>query len=119
MKNKLKIPKGIDSVHPIAMTEEYWANSQFSIARYYGQIKINGHVYVIVNKEGKDIFECSAEAEKAGREKAIEAGEPCDLCLQEMIPVYRHFERERFFELLKEGKKPSELITMYNDWFEE
>ena len=115
MKKKLKIPKGIDSVHPIVMSEEYWANSHFSIARYYGQIRVSGHVYVIVNKEAKDIFECSEEADKAGREKAIEAGEPCDLCLQEMIPVYRHFGRERFWELLEEGKKASELITMYNN----
>lgn len=113
--NKMKIPKGIDSVYPIVMAEDYWANSYLSIARYYGQISVSGHVYVIVNKEGKDIFELSAEAEKAGREKAIEAGEPCDLCLLGMIPVYRHFGRDRFLELLKEGKKASELITMYNN----
>lgn len=54
------------------MTEEYWASSPFSIARYYGGISIGGVEYIIVNKEGKDIFECSEEAEKAGREKAIE-----------------------------------------------
>lgn len=119
MKNKIKIPKWIDSVHPIVMAEDYWANSHFSIARYYGRISVSGHVYVIVNKDGKDIFELSAEAEKAGREKAIEAGEPCDLCLLEMIPVYRHFGRKRFFELLEDGKKASDLITMYNNCFEE
>jgi len=55
------------------MTEEFWANSQLSVARYYGRCKMDGHEYVIVNKEGKDIFECSIEAEKAGREKAIES----------------------------------------------
>ena len=115
MKSKMKIPNGIDSVHPIVMSEEYWANSHFSIARYYGRISVSGHAYVIVNKEGKDIFELSAEAEKAGREKAIEAGEPCDLCLLEMIPVYRHFGRDRFLKLLGDGKKASELITMYNN----
>lgn len=47
------------------MTEEFWANSQFSVARYYGRIKISSNEYIIVNKEGKDIFECSYDAEKA------------------------------------------------------
>lgn len=41
---------------PICMTEEYWANSQLSIARYYGRIKAGGHEYVIVNKDGMDVF---------------------------------------------------------------
>ena len=54
----------IDSIHPLVMAEEFWANSQFSIARYYGRIKISGNEYIIVNKNGKDIFECSYEAKK-------------------------------------------------------
>lgn len=83
------------------MTEEYWANSQFSIARYYGGIKFNGHEYVIVNKDGKDIFECSDEAEKEGREKAIEPGEPCDLCRRDFVPLYRRLGRNAFLELLR------------------
>lgn len=86
---------------PICMSEEFWANSQFSIARYYGRIKIGGHVYVIVNKEGKDIFECSAEADKAGRDKAIEPGEPCDLCREDFIKYYRQLGRDKFSETLK------------------
>ena len=61
------------------MDEEYWCNSQFSISRHFGRIQINGIFYVICNKEGKDIFELSLEAERAGREKAIEPGEPADL----------------------------------------
>ena len=36
---------------PIIMTEEYWANSHLSIARYYGRIRFSGVEYVIVNKE--------------------------------------------------------------------
>jgi hypothetical protein len=63
---------------PILMTEEYWANSQFSVVRYTGRIKWGGIAYIICNKEGKDIFQCSIEAEKEGREKAIEPGEPSD-----------------------------------------
>ena len=53
---------------PICMTEEYWANSQFSVVRYYGRIKVGGHEYVIVNKDGMDVFALSAKAEKQGKE---------------------------------------------------
>jgi hypothetical protein len=87
----------------IIMTEEYWATSPFSIARYYGGIKIRGVEYVIVNKEGKDIYECSIEAEKAGREKAIEPGEPADLIDRRYIPMYKKLGRDKFIEWVKEG----------------
>ena len=85
------------------MAEEYWASSPYSIARYYGGIKTGGVEYIIVNKEGKDIYECSAEAEKAGREKAIEPGEPCDLIDKRYQPIYRKVGREKFIEWVKEG----------------
>lgn len=85
------------------MTEEYWANTQFSIARYYGRINFAGHEYTIVNKEGKDIFECSIEAERADREKAIKPGEPADLCRNDFIPLYRKMGRDAFLRLLKEN----------------
>jgi hypothetical protein len=86
------------------MTEEFWANSQFSIARYYGSVKINGHEYVIVNKEGKDIFQCSIEAEMAKREKAIEPGEPCDLVRSDFVPFYRKLGRDRFLSVLRNNR---------------
>lgn len=89
-------------MNPIIITEEVWANSQFSIARYYGRIKIDGMYYILVNKEGKDVFQLSAESYKAGREKAIEEGEPCDLCRNDFIPLYRILKRDRFIEILKE-----------------
>lgn len=85
----------------ILMDEEYWCNSQFSIARYYGRIQIDGINYIICNKEGKDIFELSLEAEKAGRQKAIEPGEPADLCDERYLPVYRKLGRDKFIELIK------------------
>lgn len=85
------------------MTEEYWASSPYSIARYYGGIKIGCVEYIIVNKEGKDVFECSREAEKAGREKAIEPGEPADLIDKRYQPIYRKVGREKFIEWVKEG----------------
>lgn len=84
----------------IVMAEDFWANSQFSIARYYGKIRIDGYEYVIVDKRGHDIFECSMEAEKAGREKAIEPGEPADLCRVDFVSIYRQLGREKFLEFL-------------------
>lgn len=86
---------------PILMTEEYWANSQFSVARYTGAITIGGTRYVIVDKTGRDIFELSVKAEKEGREKAIEPGEPCDLIREDFIPLYKKHGRDKFIEVLK------------------
>ena len=90
-------------MNTILMTEEYWATSQFSIARYYGRIKVGGIEYIIVNKEGKDVFELSVEAEKAGRENAIEPGEPCDLIDKRYQPIYRKVGRDKFIEWVKDG----------------
>ena len=100
----------------ILMEEEYWRNSFFSIANYYGRINVNigGETieYVIVNKEGKDIFECSAEAEKAGRDKAIEPGEPVDLIDRRYIPVYRKIGREAFIKMIKRHHDLTPEIAM-------
>ena len=83
------------------MAESFWANSQLSIARYFGRIQLNGQEFVIVDKRGHDIFECSLEAEKAGRTKAIEPGEPADLCRTDFVPIYRKLGRDKFLEFLK------------------
>ena len=87
----------------ILMTEEYWANTPFSVARYYGGIKMDGIEYIIVNKEGKDVFECSHEAKKVGRQNAIEPGEPCDLIDKRYKSIYKKVGREKFIEWVKEG----------------
>lgn len=87
----------------IVIFESAWANCPLSIARYSGKVKYNGHEYVIVDKRGHDIFECSAEAEKEGREKAIEPGEPADLCRTDFVPIYRKLGREEFLRFLKES----------------
>lgn len=78
-----------------------WANSPLSIVRRTGRLKLGGYEYVICNKEGKDIFQCSIEAERAGREKAIEAGEPADLVRRDVVPIYRKLGREGFIEFCK------------------
>jgi len=86
---------------PICMTEEFWANSQLSIARYYGHITFSGHEYWILDKRGRDLFECRAIADKDGRTKAIEPGEPADLVRQDFLKVYRELGRDRFLQILK------------------
>ena len=94
---------------PLLMTEEFWANSQLSIARYYGEITFNGRKYIIVDKHGRDIYECSAIADKEGREKAIEPGEPADLILSTLRFAYRKLGRDRIIELIKDGKTEDEI----------
>lgn len=89
-------------MNTIVMTEEFWANSQLSIARYCGRIKVDGHEYVIVDKRGKDIFECSLEAEKQGQDKAIEPGEPADLCRTDFVPIYKKLGRDAFLKFIKD-----------------
>ena len=97
---------------PLLMTEEFWANSQLSIARYYGEIIFGGRKYIIVDKHGRDIYELSAIAEREGRDKAIEHGEPADLVLSTLRFAYRKLGRERIIELIKEGKTEEEIKAM-------
>ena len=95
--------------YPLLMTEEYWANSQFSIARYYGGMELYGRKYIIVDKFGRDLWECSEIAEREGRDKAIEAGEPADLILATLQKAYRKLGRDRIIALIKEGKSEREI----------
>lgn len=97
---------------PLLMTKEYWENSQFSIARYYGGITCNGREYIIVDKHGRDLWECSAIAECEGKHEAIDPGEPADLVLATLQMAYRKLGRERIIELIKEGKTESEIKAM-------
>lgn len=99
---------------PLLMTEEFWANSQLSIARYYGEIIFCGRKYIIVDKHGRDIYELSAIAEREGREKAIEPGEPADLVLSTLRFAYRKLGRDRIIELIKEGKTEDEIKALAN-----
>lgn len=89
----------------IIMTENYWANSHLSIARYYGGIKLNGDEYKIVNKDGITLEELSDPRSKhyVREGKAIPAGEPADLVLMQWIPIYRKLGREKTIELVKRG----------------
>jgi hypothetical protein len=88
---------------PILMTEEFWSDSPLSIVRHYGHIQMRGNEYIIVNKEGKSIFECSMEADEQGRDYAIPPGDPCDLCRADVVPIYRKLGREKFIEFLEQN----------------
>lgn len=91
---------------PIAIAEEFWANSQLSIARYYGCAQLGLKHYRIVNKHGIDIFELSDPNSKhyvGDNEKAIKPGEPADLVQVEWIPIYRKLGRDAFLQLLKDN----------------
>lgn len=99
---------------PILMTEEFWANSQFSIARYYGRIKAFGYEYWIVDKNGRDVFELSDLSEKESREKAISPGEPCDLVRKDFMKHYRKLGRDKFLAILDDcgNIPPSEVMKI-------
>lgn len=88
---------------PLLMTEESWANSYLSVARYYGCVKFDGADYIIVDKLGRDVWECSAIANREGRSKAIEPGEPADLIWRNLQPHYRTLGRDRILALLEDG----------------
>ena len=74
-----------------------------SLARETGKVRIDGHQYTIVNKEGRNIYELSVEAEREGRDVVIEAGEPADLCRLDMTDAYRKLGRRRILTLIKKG----------------
>lgn len=99
----------------VLMTKEFWQNSQLSIARRYGRVSFNGTEFIVVNKEGKDIFQCSAEAKKAGRAMAIEEDEPADLVRRDFVKYYRALGRDKFIEILMQNRYASdkELIRIY------
>lgn len=82
--------------------------SQYSTAKYYGGCRINGQEYVILNKDGKDLFQCTREAERAGREKAIEPGEPADLVRKDFVKYYRMFGRDKFLSVLLNNRAVSD-----------
>ena len=61
---------------PILMAQEYWMNSQFSIAKHTGALKINGHLYVVYGT---------------------------DLIREDWLPVLKKLGRVRTIGLIKNG----------------
>lgn len=63
-------------MNAILMPAEFWMNSQLSVARHYGGIKIDGVQYVVVGT---------------------------DLLRKDWVPVYNKLGRERTIGLIKNG----------------
>jgi hypothetical protein len=60
-------------MNAILMTKESWLNSQFSIARFYGGIHINGTRYIIMGSEQDLVDDGFAKYyNKLGREKFMQ-----------------------------------------------
>ena len=92
--------------NPALFTEEYWANSQLSVVRYFGGCQFNGKEYKIVNKDGISVEELSNPLSDhyVGNERyAIPPGEPADLVMVDWIPVYRKFGRDATLSLVKDN----------------
>lgn len=102
---------------PIIMEESYWANSQLSIARYYGGVVFRKKEYSIVNKDGITLYELSDPSSpyyvKDG--KAIPPGEPADLVQTDWIPVYKALGRKKTFELVQSGKTLGEALKIVKE----
>lgn len=57
----------------IMMAKEFWLESQFSIARFYGGIRINGTRYIIIGSEQDLVDDRFAKYyNKLGREKFMQ-----------------------------------------------
>ena len=104
---------------PICMSEEYWANSQLSIARYYGGCKFNDHDYEIVNKHGITLRQLSDPDSKhyVVDGMAIAPGEPADLVRTDFIHFYKKLGRDKFVETLKQHQQTpdKELKKIYKE----
>ena len=94
---------------PLVITQEVWMNGYLSVARHYGRVNVYGHDYWIVDKFGRDVYECTHLANKYGWDKAIPAGEPADLCRRDFMKTYRKLGRDKVIELLKQGKSKEEI----------
>ena len=84
-------------------------NGPLSVARHYGGCIISEQEYVIVDRFGRDVFECSEIADREGRDMAIEPGEPADLVRRDFIPVYRRLGRELVMKSLGSGMSEEDI----------
>lgn len=84
-------------------TEEEWANSLLSVARYSGGVMLDGKEFNVVNKHGITLWQLSdpRSAHYVGDGKAIEPGEPADLVDIELLPYYKRLGREKFLHVVE------------------
>lgn len=86
---------------PLLMTQEFWMNTHFSIAKQTGGVKINGKDYIVVDKFGRSLYETS-----------IPAGETADLIYVGLHKTYKELGREAIIAALNKGKTLSEIKAM-------
>lgn len=66
---------------PIMMTEDAWINSYFSIARFYGGMKLNGYAYLVTDAHDllrDDFFKYYKKLGRARFIKILEAHQRAD-----------------------------------------
>lgn len=104
---------------PILMTEKYWRNDIFSVARIYGGITWNGQQYLIVNKEGATMMELSNPHSRYyvgdSVEYAIPPGEPADMAMKEWVPIYKALGRDKVIELAAKETPLVEALKMVKE----
>lgn len=71
-------------MNALVMTEEFWMNSMFSIARFSGGININGKLYIL-NYASKDLIR------------------------SDFVKTYQKVGRDKVIEMLKDGKSKEEI----------
>lgn len=71
-------------MNALVMTEEFWMNSMFSLARFYGGINIQGKEYIVNDNSN-------------------------DLVLKDFYPTYKKLGRNKVIAMLKEGKSKEEI----------
>lgn len=96
-----KNKKKEENVAPLLMTQEYWKNTHFSIARHTGGVKINGKDYIVVDKFGRSLYETS-----------IPAGATADLIYVGLRKSYKKLGREVILDALDKGKTLTEIKAM-------
>ena len=74
-------------MNAILMTKDFWLNSQFSVARFYSGIHINGTRYIIMGSEQ-------------------------DLVDDGFAKYYNKLGREKFMQILEQNKRTSHEAVM-------
>lgn len=71
-------------MNALVMTEEFWMNSMFSLARFSGGINVNGKQYIL-NHQTKDLIR------------------------SDFVKTYQKVGRDKVIEMLKDGKSKEEI----------
>ena len=93
--------KNEGDIMPLLMTQEFWMNTHFSIAKQTGGVKINGKDYIVVDKYGRTLYEAP-----------IPAGATADLIYVGLQKSYKELGRETIIAALNKGKTLSEIKAM-------